>query len=194
MVIAIPVVSGGLVVLPATDGISPEAELRLLAVARAKPLRFLQYEMSRRSPIREARNGILMPEGRAVAAIWDPRSRSYLALSRPFDVTAQTMVSPTLRRPTTRCDIVVQIQRSRPQREIEAGPVSLTLYHGGKSSPPDVVAPATDRLYTIWYDVEPGDATLFYSIPEFPAAKQLLKLAAGEIARVLTGSIALPLN
>lgn len=194
IVIAIPVVPGGLVALPPTGGVSPEAELRLLAVSQAKPHRFLQYEMTRRVPIREAQNGILMPEGRAVAAIWDSRSRSYLALSRPFNVLAQAMVSPTLRRPTTRSDVVVQIQLARPQREIETSPVPLALYHGGRSLPPDVVAPATDRLYAIWYDVEPGRATLSYSIPELTPARETLELAAGEIARVVTGSIPLSPN
>src|SRR5262245_54059691 len=86
--ISLSVGDAGRVVLPAreVETASGDLVLELLQAATPHLGKFVQREIVRRRPVRELGEGLLMPEGKAVAALWDRKKRRFVALSRPFEV------------------------------------------------------------------------------------------------------------
>ena len=157
-VVVLPVVQAGRVVLPNSFGESHQVAW-LLSLEPRSDAGVLRSELSRRRPVADQGDGILMPAGRAVAAIWDPRRRSYVALSRPFEVRAGETVEAPLERPGRNPHVVAEVERSTVAPTGEDDRLDLTPASGGEPLP-GVSLSTSDRLYGFWYRLEPSSMRL----------------------------------
>ncbi len=84
MVLHVPIGEAGRVILPPSEEVAPNLFLRLLHAGSYLEGEFPRLQILRRKPTQELGEGILMPAGPTIGALWDERSQSYVAVSRPL--------------------------------------------------------------------------------------------------------------
>lgn len=152
-VVSLPVVQAGRVVLPPTFGERHQL-LWLLSLEPRLDGGELRSGLSKHRVVAEIGLGVLMPSGLAVGALWDPRRRSYVALSRPFTVKAGETVDVPLMHPGRNRHLVIELQRSSIARTSDHDWLDLKATSGDELLP-DVSLSTDDRLFGLWYDLEP---------------------------------------
>lgn len=143
------------------------------------------FELSRRRPVREGQDGVLMPAGEVVAALWDPDRERYRALSRPFDLPARSVVPAPLEPPG---DSVAQLivylaspgaTQPGPHHDVELVVSSTDARHR-----PDFTFATGWGLHAIWYELPPGPVVLSGGNAGLYLERQSLDLSGGQIAHV----------
>jgi hypothetical protein len=180
---AIPVVEAGLVSLPQSVAVAPHLVLRLLHAGTYLAEGYPRWELTVRRPTTAVGQGVLMPEGAAVGALWDQKSESYVALSRPFEVKARQTTTVPLERPEETSDLVVQLQRATQKATAAEAEVEIKLNLGGQDLSPDLLVATANRLYAIWYRLRPGHAELRAGSKDSFLEPQPLELRPGKIER-----------
>lgn len=178
------VVPAGLVNLPPGLETSPDLDLHLLHAGSYLEGDFARTELSIRRATTEVGNGVLLPEGKAVGALWDPKGRRYVALSRPFDVRARRTVEVPLRQPGEAADLVVQLTRKTMALRTPDMEVKLAVRQQGSDRPADLAVFTAERVFGFWYDLPAGPAELVGEGREDIVPVQSLQLQAGKIERV----------
>lgn len=180
----LPLAPAGLVTLPADVEPRPDLVFRLLLAAPHHEGDIAKWEMTRRRPSDEVGEGLLMPAGPVVAALWDEKRQAHTALSRPFKVLARQSVAAPLERPREKAYLLLRLQRDTRALSVEDYLVEPLVVQGGQKLPPDVKAPTTTHLYAIWYDLEPGSVEVEAHSPTEFLPPHPLDLRPGTIERL----------
>ena len=179
----LPIGGAGRVTLPTRWDATSDQALELLHAGEYLERSFPRWEISRRIPALEVGEGLLMHVGTAIGGIWSRRSRTYLGFSRPFRVREGETTEIALERPQGLAHLVIELRRHLvPPTAAERG-VKVTLQRDGDRLPPDLEILTADRVYAVWYDLDPGAAVLDAEAPGNSAARRPLTLIAGQIDR-----------
>lgn len=182
---AMPVLPAGRVTVDDTEVDQPDLQLRLLFVGEDPVAGRVRHEVSRRRSVGELGEGLLMPAGPVIAALWDPSEERYLALSRPFDLPAGRTLPVTLTRPADgRGSLVLYVRQPARTRAAALAEVGFALEHGGESLMPDLRFQTAWGVYVVWYDLPVGAATLRGGGRELFMEPVSLEISSGEIPRV----------
>ncbi len=174
------VVPGGLVGLPEVRAVGSQVVLRLLHLDSHRKGPVLHREMSRRVPAGMAHQGVLMPEGPVVAALFDNDTGEYLALSRPVTLSRDRFsearcVPP----PAPKSALLVVLERPEI---VAAAPEDELVVEGDQGPrPPDVLVPTAERVYGIWYELPEKHVRLKASSVESFLAAQAIVLRPGKV-------------
>lgn len=174
----------GRVALPPGIGKHPNLVLRLLHAGSYLEEGFPRWELSRRKQIRDVGEGLLMPVGLTIGALWDQESQSYAALSRPFVVKARQTVRVPLERPSEATHLVAQIQRPSLAHDAADAKMKIVLLRKGKELLPDLQVSLADRAYAVWYGLAPGPGELRAETRDGFLQPQKLNFLAGRIERL----------
>ncbi len=151
------VVPAGIVRIPTDTELPAHVTLRLLHLDSHSRGSFLKRGMSRRVSGKSAQDGVLMPEGRVIAVLFDNVLREYVALSHPVEIFsgATTYVWP--KPPREGSDLLVALTRPSDVPRKSDHDVAL-LISGIEQGPrePDVVVSTRDRIYGFWYGLHGG--------------------------------------
>lgn len=184
MVTAKPVETAGRVKLSPEADVAPHMDLHLLHAGSYLEAGFPRWEISRRKPAAKVGEGVLMPAGRAVGALWDRKSGRYVELSRPFEVRGRRTVEIPLEKPEGGAHLVVEVERhfiADAAADLEVG---LAVTQEGGERAPDLAVFTTDKIYAFWYGLAPGSTKLKgESQREFLESRQL-ELQPGRIERL----------
>jgi hypothetical protein len=166
---------------------APHLELRLLRAEDHLEANVAQLELSRRTPTTRLGDGVAMPIGKALAAVWDANQRRYVALSQPFEVQKErTVTAPLEAAPTKHAHLVALLERVRWARNAaDYRTLQIRLQRAGHSVAPNVVIQMAERVYVIWYHLAPGAVSLEASTSQDRLVPQTVELRAGYIARVV---------
>lgn len=179
-----PVGPAGRVKLPPETHVTPHLDLHLLHAGSYLEAGFPRWEISPRKPTAEVGAGMLLPVGRAVGALWDRKSRKYVALSRPFEVRDRETVEIPLEKPKGVAHLVVQAERPRVADTAADLEVGLVVKQETGERAPDLAVFTTDRAYAFWYGLTPGPAELRGESQQVFLERQQLNLQPGTIERV----------
>jgi len=168
-----------------TDDAEVEQRQELWVIHADSPRDF-RYEFSRRRPVSEAGGeGVLMPAGTALAALWDREDERYVALSRPFEVRAGEAVPAPLREPASnRAHLLVYAERRGHADSDPLMDLAPTLTQGSARRRPDATVVTEWGVYCVWYDFPAGPAVLADGNRRLYIEPQNLELTGGEILRV----------
>ncbi len=153
------VLPGGLVGLAEGCAGGSQVVLRILHLDSHRKGPVLHREMSRRVPAGLAKQGVLMPEGPVVAALFDNEAGEYLALARPVAVarerSSELSCAPP---PVPQSALLVVLERPAL---VAADPEDDLVVEGFQGSiRPDVLVPTAERVYGIWYELPEKHVTL----------------------------------
>jgi hypothetical protein len=130
-----------------------------------------------------------MPIGTAVVAVFDPLERKYLRLARPAGIVMgqATEVFPSAP-DNGQSHLIVRVERSEPLLKGSGDDVEFLVVRSdeGSSIPPDLVVPARERIYAVWYDLRPGEATVTARSKRFTLPNLMIELRSGEICDAAT--------
>lgn len=180
-----PLGPAGRVVVPRELEARGNLTLRLLSLGDYLDHGFLRWELMRQERIPSLpKEGILMPAGPAMAALWDLDHERYEALSRPFKVMAgDTVAVPFEGPPAGRAALVALLENhglSRAEDRLE-----VLLDQGKGERAPEVLSRTAQTVYAVWYDLDPDRATLRVRRGTGPAQEPfVLSLQANRISRV----------
>lgn len=180
MVVRPDMVPGGRVTLSAADAASG-AELILLSASRDFRGRHPHYEMKKRLPAAAVGDGVLLPEGDALALLWNEGARRIVALSRPFRVIYEDTVEAPLEAPTSAAALFVDLVRDYESEDGEHDLIAPRLRHGGEELAPARVVATAIHTYAVWYDLPPGRAVLTAHGERTAVVPEALDLEAGEV-------------
>jgi hypothetical protein len=183
LIAAAPVGEAGRVALPPDVPRNKNLALRLLHAGSYLEQGYPRWELSRRKPVSEVGEGLLMPVGPTIGALWDEHSQTYVALSRPFEVKARRTVKVPLAYPSEVTDLVVQIQRHTLASDAADAKMKILLRRNGKKLPPDLQVSLADRAYAFWYGLAPGPGELRAETKDALVQTPQLNLVAGRIER-----------
>lgn len=182
----LPIVPAGRVSMAGATAIEADLQLRLLFAGVDPVAGLLRHELSRRVLVAKVGDGVLMPEGPVLAALWDQSENRYVSLSRPFTVRAERTISAPLRSPApTRCDLVAYVDRPKATAPLAIRGLGLELTRGGKIHRPDVTVETAWGIYGFWYGLTPGTAVIGGGNQRLYLEPETLELVGGEIARFL---------
>lgn len=156
-----PVVPAGVVAVPPELELPEHVVLRLLHLDSHNRGDFPQREMSRRATGEVARQGVRMPTGRTLAALFDNTDQEYLGVSRPLEVSRGEILTVHPQPPEAGTDLIVRLERPTVLNDLAEYDVELKLIgleDGARE--PDVIVPTATRLYAVWYGIRVGYATL----------------------------------
>lgn len=158
---SMPLVAAGRVTVSSQDAAqASDAQLRLL-YAGSDEDHGLHHELSRRRRVSELGDGMLMPEGRVLAALWDPTLMRYVALSRPFEVPGGRIVAAPLRRPgSTEAQLVAYVDRAGGTVPSDLHELVLWVNQDGAEHRADLQILTPWGAYGVWFDLKPGQAVL----------------------------------
>jgi hypothetical protein len=181
---AMSVVAAGRVTVSSQDSTqAPGVQLRLL-YAGAKEDHGLRHELSRRRVVSELEEGLLMPEGKVLAALWDPSLERYTALSRPFEVARGRTVAAPLQRPgASESHLVVYVDRAEGTVATDVQGLALWVSQGGTERRADLQIVTPWGAYGAWYGLPPGRARLGGGSDRLYLEGETLELAGGRIER-----------
>lgn len=180
----LPVIPAGLVTLAAQQPVPPGLQLRLLYAGADSVAGGLRHELSRRKLVGELGNGILMPEGPVLAALWDGRQGRYIALSRPFDVVPGRSVAAPLEDPSPAgARLVVYVDRPKGAPASAIPGLELVATQQGQRHAPDLVVMTSWGVYAVWYDLKPGSAVVQAGNQGLYLAPVNVQLPRGKISR-----------
>lgn len=176
---------GALVAASNLEGLPESAHVRFLSTSAHRHDGYLSLEFARICSQEVAITGVQMPIGMAVVAIFDPLERKYLGLSRPAKI---VMGQTTKLYPSApdggQSHLIVRLERSEPPSEGSGDDVEILVVSSdqGNVIPPDLVVPARDRIYAVWYDLDPGEATVTTRSEGFTLPNLKIELRSGEIS------------
>ncbi|MCP3956339.1 MAG: hypothetical protein GY719_00650 [bacterium] len=152
----VPVEAAGTVVLDPETAASSSMILRLLHLNSHNRAPYPQREFSRPVSGADLETGVLMPVGPVVAALVDKETQSYIALSRPVEVTEATASTVRPTAPSvSETDLLVRLQREEYLNSHDQDDVELVVMgEDGEPRSPDVVVSPADRIYAIWYGLD----------------------------------------
>ena len=180
---AIPIVPAGRVTVDPEQAFASHLQLRLLYLEE-DPSGLLRHELTRRRTLAEVGDGLLMPQGRVLAAIWDSGEERYVALSRPFAVRTEETVPAPLERPKPgSAHLVVYVDRPAAAVTSSLRRLSLTVRQRDETRPPDLQVTTPWGSYNIWYDLPPGGAVLAGGNEKLVLAAERLTLADGQVGQ-----------
>jgi hypothetical protein len=178
-------VDAGRVRLPADDlNLGPDVVLELLHGGSYRTQGFLRWELLLRRSADEIGEGVLLPAGPAVGALWNRSTGRYVALSRPFTVHGRMVVAAPLAAPQGDAQLVAVIRRDKAAAEGEDPETKLALRHGGREVPPDFKVTAANKTFAYWYTLPPGRVRLRADSGRTAFESPTIELAAGAIERV----------
>lgn len=184
MITSASTVDAGRVALPPAFKRDRDNTLRLLHGGEYLDEGFPRFELSRRHPIGEVGDGLLMPTGFSIGALWNERSESYVALSRPFQVKHRETVLAPLEVPRkNEAHLVVQIQRATGARNPSEMNLKISIFRAGRVMLPDFQVSTADRAYAFWYGLEPGSVEVRAEAASGSFQPQRIVLEAGDISR-----------
>ncbi|HEX2223839.1 MAG TPA: hypothetical protein VHN15_06515, partial [Thermoanaerobaculia bacterium] len=183
---------GGLQLVPAgkvvlADDATPGAAvLRLLHIDSHTRGQYPQREISRRVSGPALKNGVLMPAGPVLAALFDSKTQEYVGLARPVTVAAggRTSVRPVLPEKGT-THLVALLERPVVLDSFAKSDVRPALVLAEGARPPDVLVPTAERVYAVWYGVNVRRARLEVTSAYVSAPPQELVLRPGRIERLI---------
>jgi hypothetical protein len=187
LVAGLPVVGAGRVLLPETFQAAPHLTLRLLHAEEATEHGYPRWELSRSRDTTDVGAGLQLPAGRAIASVWDQKSKRFVALSRPFHVAERrTVAAPLEAAPERGTHLVLVLERrghiARTQEDYHS--LELTLKPLGSGQAPDVIVQATNRIFAVWYDLDPGTAVVEAKTNNARLMPLTIELRNGSIERV----------
>lgn len=190
MLLALPTVAAGRARLGSWPS-ERALTLRLLHLDSHDRDGVLAREFSRRVRGRAAIEGVQVPAGRVVGALFDDAAQEYVALTHPAPVTSG-MVTTLLPEAPARgsSDLVAVLERPWQQENASRRDFEVRLTAGGGGPrPPNVLVVTVERLYAVWYDLPSGTATVTANGhgAELPATE--LRLRSGRIES-LRGALA----
>jgi hypothetical protein len=187
MITSASTVAAGRVALPPSFKRSRAGNsLRLLHGGKYLDQGFPRFELSRRHPVGEVGDGLLMPVGLSIGAIWDERSENYVALSRPFQVKhRETVVIPLEVPRANEAHLVVQVQRATGARNPSEMNLEISILGAGLAKLPDFQVSTADRAYAFWYGLGPGSVEIRAEAANGSFESQRIVLKGGEIGRFL---------
>lgn len=184
MTTVLPVVEAGLVALPAELRARSNLTVRLLRATDHSSDHIALPEISRRERTAEVGEGLQMPAGPVIAALWDETTNSYAAISRPFDVRHRETVRAPLERPDEgSTHLVAEMRRASPAKTVDDFGMLPVLHIGDRDLQPDVKVETRGRVYALWFDLEPGSAVLDVISDRHLLAPTTLTLRPGSIER-----------
>lgn len=177
-----PVVPAGRVTVDREQFSRPGLQLRVLHAD--DPGSLVHHELSRRSSVNALGGGILMPQGLNVAALWDPRERSYIALSRPFHLRARdTVEAPVGTPPANASHLVVYVDRPRQDKASDLADVELSVRANGDQHLSAHQVRTPWGIYAFWYDLPTGKVVLTAAGGRLYLDPTSLELSGGRIHR-----------
>jgi hypothetical protein len=143
------------------------------------------HELSRRRPVAEAIEGVLMPAGPVVAGLWDGREERYVALSDEFTVMAEEMVQAPLAVPTAdEASALVHVTVPLGVPTEALADFEATLSRDGQELRPDFRVVTNWGVYQGWRNVPPGPALLAGGSELLYLDARSIDLAGGGVAWV----------
>ena len=182
--VALPLGEAGRVRLPEDLDVAPDLELHLLHAGDYLEEEFLRWELSIRKPAFEVGDGVLMPVGKAVSALWDPGKERYVALSRPFPVRGHQTVEVPLQEPGGAALLVAELKRDTPANTAADLDARIVVKQGAEERPADLHVQTADKVFAFWYGLTPGPADLRGETGQDVLLSQKLDLRAGRITDV----------
>lgn len=153
------VAPAGRVTAPDAATMGADLELWLLFAGNSPGWRY--HELSRRRRLAEAIDGVLMPAGPVVAALWDRRQERYIALSDEFTVVAGETVPVPLAIPSaTEASVLVHTTVAPGVSPEALAAVDLTLSRDGQPLPSAFTVVTDWGVYRGWQAAKPGPAIL----------------------------------
>lgn len=155
----LPVVPAGKVGLDTVPEIGCDLELWLLFAGNEPGWR--HHDLSRRRPVREAIEGVLMPAGPVVSALWDGCDERYLALSDEFLVVAGETIEAPLTPPAadeSSALVHVTVPLGVPSEALDD--FEATLLRQEQVLRPDFRVVTNWGVYQGWTGLQPGPAVL----------------------------------
>lgn len=180
----LPIAEAGRVRLPEGLAAAPDLELHLLHAGSYLEAGFLRWELSIRKPVSEVGDGVLMPLGKAVGALWDARRKRYVALSRPFVVRGQKTVEVPLSEPGGGALLMAELKRETPAKTAADLEARMAVKQGAEERPADLHVQTTDKVFAFWYGLAPGPADLKGETGQDVLLAQKLDLRAGKITAI----------
>lgn len=178
-------VDAGRVRLPAEDlNLGSDVVLELLHGGSYREQGFLRWEILLRRSADEIGEGVLLPAGPAVGALWNRSTRRYVALSRPFAVRARTTVAVPLTAPQAVAQLVAEVRRHPEDLGEERSDIELSVKLGERQVPPDFKVLSANKAFAYWYNLAPGTARLRADSGRTAFESPPIELAAGGIERV----------
>lgn len=180
---ALPVAPAGRVIVP-SELVTEETKgygVRFLRAEDHVEGDLARWELTRYRDLRQIGDGVLMPEGKAVAGLWD--GERYLALSRPFEVEPGETVAAPLEVPDGDAFLVVSLDRETVAWKVDDFGVSVDLVRGMQVEAADLIVETAARVYALWYDLKPGAVELRAETGRETLPPQTIDLKAGEIER-----------
>ncbi|MES1245438.1 MAG: hypothetical protein ABUT39_27790 [Acidobacteriota bacterium] len=174
----------GRVRLPEDLAADPDLELHLLHAGSYLEAGFLRWELSIRRPVSEVGDGVLLPVGKAVGALWDPERKRYVALSRPFLVRGHGTVEVPLAQPGGGAFLVAELQRDTPAETASDLGARMAVRQGDGERPADLQVQTTDKVFAFWYGLTPGPADLRGETVQDVLLSTKLDLRAGRITDI----------
>lgn len=178
-------VDAGRVRLPAEDlELGSDIALELLHGGSYREQGFLRWEILLRKSADEIGEGVLLPAGPAVGALWNRGTRRYVALSRPFAVRARTTVAVPLQVPQGVAQLVAEVRRHPETSGEEPREIELFVKLGERQVPPDFKVITANKAFAYWYSLAPGTAHLRADSGRTAFESPPIELSAGSIERV----------
>jgi hypothetical protein len=156
----LPLGEAGRVRLPGDLSAVPNLELHLLHAGGYREAGFMRWEIAIRRPLSEVVEGVLMPVGKAVGALWDAKHGRYVALSRPFVVRGHETVEVPLKPPGGGALLVAELKRDGMAETAADLEARMVVKQKAGERPADLYVLTTDRVYAFWYRLRPGAADL----------------------------------
>lgn len=178
----LPLAPAGYVVVPPELDVGANQSLRLLYLGDYLDAGYLRWEITRQVPVFKGGQGVMMPAGPTVAAIWDSIAGQYTSISRPFRVKPKEKVEAPLEiLPADRSSLVLLLENHRLSRAED--PLKIVL-SGSTESTPDLTVRTAQTIYAFWYDLKPGIARLDVSAGARTLDPVTIQLHPGRIGRV----------
>lgn len=175
-----PLVAAGRIIAPPGLARTPNAQLWLLYAE--SPYFGHPNELSRRRGLAQLGDGLLMPEGMALAGMRDDRDGGYLALSRPFNVVAgTTQPAPLEMPPADQSWLLTYVRRADRTPVGSLAETALAVSQHEDRVPPDVKIVTDTGIYCVWYHLSPGTAVVAGGSQELYLESRALELPAGKI-------------
>lgn len=187
----VSVVPAGKVRIAESDS-GPDVALWLLA-AGWRPSQPFGYALSRRLPMDDG-DGIAMPAGLVLPALWDRREERYVALGRPVQVKPGETVSVAFESLTPDAAHLLVFARLPRDVEPEAleGLEPVAVSPAGAERRPDVVVPVREGAFLVWYHVPAGSVRVEDGNGRVYVEPLTTELAGGEVGRLETDLLQRP--
>lgn len=159
-----------------------DASLRLLHLDSHEFGGQLGFEFHRRFRLDQGGREVRLPEGRAVAWLYDNAKKEYLALGRPFAITAAGPVSPPAPQPPRATAVLAVIERPvsvATRAEDDLAPSLVVDRQPGRA--PDLRFADAARVYAVWYEVEGQSARLDLASARWRIGSETVALRRGKV-------------